>query len=550
MQNLDRRDWIKLLGVLAAAGSAPAQTTPAAPPRISKEQIQTALHLIGIEFEEAKLDMMLPNVNRALNNYEELRKIDIPLDTEPATRFYPTRPQTIRSARFVPTVKKPRRFEDLDQLAFEPLTNLAPLIKSRRVTSTELTKMYLGRLKQYAPKLLCVITYTEDLALEQAASADQEIRRGKYRGPLHGIPWGAKDLFSVKGIRTTWGAEPYQDQVFDYNATVVDRLEQAGAVLLAKLSMGALAQGGLWFGGMTKTPWDLEQTSSGSSAGSASSTAAGLVGFSLGTETLGSIISPSTRCGCAGLRPTYGRVSRFGAMGLSWTMDKVGPICRSVEDCALVLRAIHGSDGKDLSVVDAPLDWQPKRGLKGLRIGLLQAEFDRVAKDTKPLYDQAIADLTSAGAKLIPVALPAFNANPLRVILNAEAAAAFDDLTRQGGIDQLKGQSAGDWPNSFRSSRVIPAVEYIRAQRARTLLAREVDRFMADWDVLVSPSFTNLLLVTNLTGHPQQVTPCGFNGGLPASIVFTGKLYQEGMPMRVALAYEQATKWHTMHPRL
>jgi Asp-tRNA(Asn)/Glu-tRNA(Gln) amidotransferase A subunit family amidase len=237
-------------------------------------------------------------------------------------------------------------------------------------------------------------------------------------------------------------------------------------------------------------------------------------------------------------------------MGLSWTMDKVGPICRSVEDCALVLRAIHGSDGKDLSVVDAPLDWQPKLGLKGLRIGLLQAEFDILPKDTKPLYDQAIADLRASGAKLIPVSLPPFNANPLRVILNAEAAAAFDDLTRQGGIDRLKGQSAGDWPNSFRSSRVIPAVEYIRAQRARTLLARQVDRFMADWDVLVSPSFTNLLLVTNLTGHPQQVVPCGFTGGLPASIVFTGKLYQEGAPMRVALAYEQATKWHKMHPRL
>src|SRR5450755_4629663 len=282
MQNLDRRDWMKLLGVLAAAGSAPAQTTPAAPPRVSKEQIQTALHLIGIEFEDAKLDMMLPNVNRALNNYEELRKIDIPLETEPATRFYPTHPLPAKSARFTPTAKKPIRFEDFDQLAFQAVTSLAPLIKARRVTSADLTKMYMARLKQYAPKLLCVITFTEDLALEQAARADEEIRRGKYRGPLHGIPWGAKDLFSVKGIRTTWGAEPYQNQVFDYSATVVDRLEQAGAVLLAKLSMGALAQGGLWFGGMTKTPWNLEQTSSGSSAGSASSTAAGLVGFSLG----------------------------------------------------------------------------------------------------------------------------------------------------------------------------------------------------------------------------------------------------------------------------
>jgi Asp-tRNA(Asn)/Glu-tRNA(Gln) amidotransferase A subunit family amidase len=553
MQDLDRREWMRLLAVLAAATPAlPAQTTPPTPtpPRVSKEQIQTALHLIGLEFEDAKLDMMLPNVNRALNGYEELRKIAIPLDTEPATRFYPTPPRPSKTARFLPTRKRPTKFADLEQLAFEPVTELAPLIQSRRVTSTDLTKMYLARLRQYAPKLLCVITLTEDLALEQASRADSEIRRGKYRGPLHGIPWGAKDLFSAKGVRTTWGAEPYQNQVFDYNATVVERLEQAGAVLLAKLSMGALAQGGLWFGGMTKTPWNLEQTSSGSSAGSASSTAAGLVGFSLGTETLGSIISPSTRCGCAGLRPTYGRVSRFGAMGLSWTMDKVGPICRSVEDCALVLRTIHGSDGKDLAVVDAPLDWQPKLGLQGLRIGVLQAEFDKLPKDSKPVYDRAIADLTAAGAKLVPVVLPDFNAGPLRVIINAEAAAAFDDLTREGGIDQLKGQAAGDWPNSFRSSRVIPAVEYIRAQRARTLLMRSVDTFLADWDVLVSPSFTSLLLVTNLTGHPQQVVPCGFVDGLPASIVFTGKLYQEGTPMRVALAYEQATEWHKMRPKL
>ena len=341
-------------------------------------------------------------------------------------------------------------------------------------------------------------------------------------------------MFSVKGIRTTWGAEPYQNQVFDYNATVVDRLEQAGAVLLAKLSMGALAQGGLWFGGMTKTPWNLEQTSSGSSAGSASSTAAGLVGFSLGTETLGSIISPSTRCGCAGLRPTYGRVSRFGAMSLSWTMDKVGPICRSVEDCAWFCAPFMDPTAKTSGWSTTPFDWRPRLSLRALRIGLLKAEFDRLPKDTKPLYDQAIADLTRAGAQLIPVALPDFNANPLRVILSAEGAAAFDDLTREGGIDLLKGQSPGDWPNSFRSSRVIPAVEYIRAQRARTLLARHVDRFMADWDVLVSPSFTNLLLVTNLTGHPQQVVPCGFKDGLPASIVFTGKLYREGAPMRVA----------------
>jgi len=549
---LDRRDWLRLVAVLTAAGQVDAQTPQgsregAPPPRVTKEMLHAALQVIGLEFTDAQESMMLPGVNRALNGYESLRKIDVPLDTEPATRFYPTKP-VIKSAKFAPTAEKSKSFTSADELAFESVTTLAALLKARKVSSTELTKMYLERLKKYSPKLLCVITLTEDLALEQAAKADEEIKRGHYRGPLHGVPWGAKDLYATKGIKTTWGAEPYENQVFDYNATVVDRLEQQGAVLLAKLSMGALAQGGLWFGGMTKNPWNTERTSSGSSAGSASATSAGLVGFSLGTETLGSIVSPSTTCGVVGLRPTYGRVSRFGAMGLSWTMDKPGPICRTVEDCALVLQAIHGSDGKDLAVVDAPLDWQPQLGLQGLRIGFVEAEFERAQKDMKALYDQALTDLRTAGAKLEPVKLPDFQAQPLRVILEAEAATAFDDLTRSGSVNQLRGQGPQDWPNSFRTARLIPAIEYIRAQRARTILMRRMDEFMAGWDVLVSPAFSSLLLVTNLTGHPQMVTPCGFANGLPQGLVFTGKLYEEGTPMRVAMAYEKATKWHTMHP--
>jgi len=557
-EELDRRDWMRLVAVLSvaapAAAQAPAPATqqsqrPSVSQRVSKENLHHALKLIGIEFTDEQETMMLPGLNRALNGYEELRKIDVPLDTEPATRFYPTKPQA-KAAKFTPTQERPKSFNSVEDLAFEPVTTLASLIKSRKVSSTALTKMYLERLKKYSPKLLCVITMTEELALRQAAKADDEIKHGHYRGPLHGIPWGAKDLYATKGIKTTWGAEPYQNQVFDYNATVVDRLEQQGAVLLAKLSMGALAQGGLWFAGMTKNPWNTERTSSGSSAGSASSTSAGLVGFSLGTETLGSIISPSSTCGVVGLRPTYGRVSRYGAMGLSWTMDKPGPICRTVEDCALVLQAIHGSDGKDLAVVDAPLDWQPQLGLSGLRIGYLEADFGRATGDSKAMYDQALADLRAAGAKLEPVKLPDFQAQPLRVILEAEAAAAFDDLTRTGGVNQLRGQAANDWPNSFRTSRLIPAVEYIRAQRARTLLIQRMDKFMADWDVLVSPPFGGLLLVTNLTGHPQSVVPCGFINGLPQGLVFTGKLYEEGAPLRVAMAYEKATKWHTMHPKV
>jgi Asp-tRNA(Asn)/Glu-tRNA(Gln) amidotransferase A subunit family amidase len=550
--DLDRRDWMRLVTVLAAAGVAPAQPPQGrpqdqAPPRVTKDMLHGALHLIGLEFTDAQETMMLPGLNRALNNYDELRKIEVPLDTEPATRFYPTKPAA-KAAKFLPSQERPKSFNSVDDLAFEPVTSLAPLIKARKVSSTDLTKMYLARLKKHSPKLLCVITLTEKLALEQAARADDEIKRGHYRGLLHGIPWGAKDLYATKGIRTTWGAEPYRDQVPDYNATVVDRLDHAGAVLVAKLSMGALAQGGLWFDGMTKNPWSIERTSSGSSAGSASATSAGLVGFSLGTETLGSIISPSTTCGVAGLRPTYGRVSRYGAMGLCWTMDKPGPICRTIEDCAIVLRAIHGPDGKDLSVVDAAFDWQPQLPLSNLRIGYLDADFDRAQKDQKPIYDQALADLRAAGAKLEPVKLPDFRAQPLRIILEAEAAAAFDDLTRSHGVDQLRGQAANDWPNSFRTSRLIPAVEYIRAQRARTLLMRKTDQFMADWDVLVSPPFGGLLLVTNLTGHPQAVVTCGFMNGLPQGVLFTGKLYDEGTPMRVAHAFQKATKWHTMHP--
>jgi Asp-tRNA(Asn)/Glu-tRNA(Gln) amidotransferase A subunit family amidase len=551
VQGLTRRDWTRLAALLSIASSSEALAqNPATPPsRVTKEMLHGALQLIGLDFTEEQEAMMLPELNRALTGYEALRKIDVPLDTEPATRFYPTRPAAT-PAKFSPAIEQPKSFASIEDLAFEPVTTLAALVKARKVSSTDLTKMYLGRLKKYSPKLLCVITLTEELALQQAEKADDEIKRGHYRGPLHGIPWGAKDLYATQGIKTSWGAEPYRDQVFNYNATVVDRLQQSGAVLLAKLSMGALAQGGLWFEGMTKNPWNTERSSSGSSAGSASSTSAGLVGFSLGTETLGSIISPSTTCGVVGLRPTYGRVSRFGAMGLSWTMDKPGPICRTVEDCALVLEAIHGSDGKDLAVVDAPFDWQPQLGPSGLRIGYLEADFERASKDSKPVYDQALADLRAAGAKLEPVKLPDFQAQPLRIILEAEAATAFDDLTRSGGVDQLKGQGPGDWPNTFRTAQLIPAVEYIRAQRARTLLMHRMDAFMADWDVLVSPPFGGLLLITNLTGHPQVVTPCGFVNGLPQGLVFTGKLYEEGVPMRVAMTFEKATKWHTMHPTM
>jgi Asp-tRNA(Asn)/Glu-tRNA(Gln) amidotransferase A subunit family amidase len=553
---MDRRSWLQLIGVLSAARAGYGQQGPAAPPqKVTAEQVASALRLLDLQFSEAEIKTMLPGVNRALAGFEALRKVEVPLDTEPAFSFHPGLPGRQAgsgAARFRPTVKKAPAagsWKSTEDLAFLPVAELGALVRARRVTSTDLTRMYLARLKKYSPQLNCVITLTEDLALKQAAEADAEIRKGRYRGPLHGIPWGAKDLLATKGIPTTWGAEPFQNQVIPYDATVVERLRNAGAVLVAKLSMGALAQGGLWFGGMTKTPWKTDQTSSGSSAGPASATAAGLVGFAIGTETLGSIVSPSIRCGTVGLRPTYGRVSRYGAMGLSWTMDKIGPMCRSVEDCALVLNAIHGPDGRDRTVAADPFHWEPQRPLAGLRVAVLQKAFDAFQGEEKKLYAQAMADLKKAGVEMKEVDLSDGDGQRLRFLLVAEAAAAFDDITRDGRVAQLKGQTPGDWPNTFRTARLIPAVEYIRAQRARTLLVQRLEKFFTDWDVVVTPPYA-LLTTTNLTGHPQVVAPCGFIDGMPRGLSFIGRLYDEGAPLRVALAYEQATAWHTKHPPL
>jgi Asp-tRNA(Asn)/Glu-tRNA(Gln) amidotransferase A subunit family amidase len=569
-RELDRRSFVKLLPAVGVAGLAAAhfdvtlaeavQTPQAAQPpqRVTKEMLHAAEQLIGVELNDAQETMALRGVNQNLTSYETLRKINVPLDTEPATAFHPALPGKKfdwKPVKFKLTKQEIPKYNSLEEVAFFTATQLAELVRTRQVTSTDLTKMYLARLKRYGPKLLCVVTLTEEIALKQAAEADREIKAGKYRGPLHGIPCGVKDLFATKGVKTTWGAEPYRDQMIDYDSTVVERLRDAGAVLAAKLSMGALAQGGRWFAGMTRNPWQIEEDrtgSSGSSAGPASATAAGLVGFAIGTETLGSIVSPSTRCGVAGLRPTYGRVSRYGAMGLSWTMDKIGPLCRGVEDLAAVLAAIYGPDQRDITVGDAPFNWSPEVPLSKMRIGYLKAEFEGGSDEKqKALYKEALDALKTAGANLQPIELPQFSTGSLRIILVAEAAAAFDDITRDGRVNQLSGQAPGDWPNTFRTSRFITAVEYIRAQRARTLLMREMDKLMSKWDVFVSPAPNSAsLLVTNLTGHPQVCVPCGFIDGLPRSIMFTGGLYDEGSPLRVALAFERATKWHTMHPKM
>jgi Asp-tRNA(Asn)/Glu-tRNA(Gln) amidotransferase A subunit family amidase len=584
------------MSVLAAARPAVAQTQPPTTPqppagrggrgggggqggfgnqpmRITKEQLKGALVLLNIEFQDPEIDMMLPSVNRAINNYDALRKVDIPYDTEPAFAFHPGLPDRKpikgpqRFSTTIPTVAALKVPPNIEDAAYWPVTKLSQLLRSRAVTSTDLTRMYIARMKKYSPKLLCLITLTEDLALEQAAKADQEIKAGKYKGPLHGIPFGVKDLFDTKGILTTWGAEPYLKRVPEYDATCIERLRNAGAVLMAKLSMGALAQGDLWFQGRTKNPWswnaeksDYDAGSSGSSAGSASSVSAGLVGFALGTETLGSIVSPSGVCGTAGLRPTYGRVSRHGAMALSWTMDKIGPICRGVEDLAIVLNAMYGPDGHDRSVGADPFHFEPRKPLSSMKIGVYQKGFDaqqggrgnpQAAEERRKVYAQALDDLKKAGVNMTPVDYDE-GFTGMRFLLEAEGGAAFDDITRNGEVRTLKGQAANDWPNTFRSSRLIPAVEYIRAQRARTLMIEKFEKFMADWDAIVIPPGA-FLTTTNLTGNPEVVAKCGFlksqNGGeQPLTIGFLGKIYDEGSPLRVALAYEQATEWHAKHP--
>jgi Asp-tRNA(Asn)/Glu-tRNA(Gln) amidotransferase A subunit family amidase len=526
-----------------------------------KDSLKAAELVIGVSLTDAEEEMALPGAVRNRESFETLRQLDIPLDTEPAISFRPygalprprrrsTRNAALRTTRTA-TVRVTSR---LDELAFEPVTVLSRLVRKRRVTSTDLTRMYLARLEKHGDALSCVVTLTADLALAQAAKADRDLNAGRYHGPLHGIPWGAKDLFATKGIKTTWGAAPYADQLIDADATVVERLREAGAVLVAKLSMGSLAQGGVWFGGTTRNPWNPETGSSGSSAGPCAATAAGLVGFALGTETRGSIITPSSICGVVGLRPTYGRVSRYGAMSLSWTMDKIGPICRSVEDCALVFNAIYGADGRDETVVDAPFVWNPGSPLKKLRIGYVAKEFDGrlgIPNATSKLLNDSLDVLTRAGAKVVPVDLPEFPTSAINFILAAEAAAAFDDLTRSRGIDQLTEQSADAWPNTFRTSRFIPAVEYIRAQRARTLLGRRMEALMSELDVFLAPARgSESLPITNLTGHPAVCLKNGFIGGMPQALMITGRLYDEATLLRVALAYERATTWQTMNPRL
>jgi Asp-tRNA(Asn)/Glu-tRNA(Gln) amidotransferase A subunit family amidase len=447
------------------------------------------------------------------------------------------------------TPHKVKRPSNLEDVAFWSVRDLAELVRSKQVTSTELTQMYIARLKRYDPKLLCVVTLTEDRALAAAKKADEEIAKGKYRGILHGIPYGAKDLLAVDGAKTTWGSVPYKEQVIHDTATVIKRLDDAGAVLIAKLTLGELAWGDVWFGGMTRNPWNLEQGSSGSSAGSASATSAGCVAFAIGTETWGSIVSPSTRCGVTGLRPTFGRVSRAGAMALSWSMDKIGPICRTVEDCGVVLDVIDGSDGIDPAVIDAPIVYSPQTKVADIKIGYVKALFEEDYPN-KANDAAALDKLRSLGATLVPIELPSVPGSALPCILTAESAAAFDDLTRSNRDDQLVRQIRNAWPNTFRAARFVPAVEYIQANRARTILIHEMEKLPVD--VYITPAFGgDNLLYTNLTGHPCIVLPDGFDDkGAPTSITFMARPFEEGKLMTVARAYQDATDFHLKHPAM
>lgn len=523
---------------------------------VSVKQIKTAELVFGLEFTNAERDSLKDGLGHQIEDLNAIQEFDIENAVSPVVLFNPRpigyifeKEQEQVSWDLPDEIELP---EVKSQIAFMPVAQLSGLIRERKITSLELTKIYLERLKKYGDTLECVITITEKTAIEQAMKADREIAAGNYRGPLHGIPYGVKDLLAVKGYKTTWGAGPFKEQIIDGTATVVNKLNDAGAVLIAKLTMGALAMGDVWYGGVTKNPWDLNQGSSGSSAGSASATSAGLVAFSIGTETWGSIVSPSTRCGVTGLRPTFGRVSRAGAMALSWTMDKIGPICRSAEDAAIVFDVIRGKDGIDQTVVDMPFNYQSDIDYKDLRIGYLEDLFNQKyrGKSNDSITLELIKKL---GAELQPVKLPDnIPVQSLAIILEAEAAAAFNALTISNKDDLLKAQHKYAWPNIFRRARLIPAVEYIQANRIRRLLMEELNKLMGKYDVIISPSFGgNQLLMTNLTGHPCVVVPNGFDEeNHPTSISFIGNLYDEASILSFAKKYQENSNFDEKHPQL
>ncbi|MGD1947329.1 MAG: amidase [Croceivirga sp.] len=522
----------------------------------TKKDVRATQKLVGIEFSKKRIDTLYDYLVRNKKGYDSLRKYTIEHEVFPAILFDPKPrefelPKSTGAAISWEVPEAIQLPEDINELAFYPIPKLASLIRSKKISCVALTNFFLERLKKYSPKLECTITVTEELALRQAKQLDAELAEGHYRGILHGIPYGVKDLIAVAGYPTTWGAAPYKSQQIEETATVVQRLNDAGGVLMVKLVSGALARGDVWFGGKTKNPWDITKGASGSSAGSGSATAAGLVPFALGTETLGSITSPSSKNGITGLRPTYGRVSRHGVMSLSWSMDKVGPMCRNAEDSAIVFNIIQGKDPEDKTTTEIPFNYEPERAIKTLKVAYLK---DDIEKDTTKGKANLLAALTvfkKMGVDPTPVSLPTdVPFNGFDIILRAESGAFFDELVRSGEVDIMVEQHKRSRANSLRQSRFIPAVAYLQANRHRQLLIEKMHQIMKDYDVLISPSFGNKqLLITNLTGHPVIAIPTGLDDEkLPTSLTLVGNLYDEGKILLLAKRFQEMTEYDELHP--
>jgi Asp-tRNA(Asn)/Glu-tRNA(Gln) amidotransferase A subunit family amidase len=557
MAKLSRR---KLIGAAVVSGAGAGASTSAAlegvdlkTAPISTDDLASADKLAGRPVNDQERKQLLGAVRDGRDTLLAVRTSAFAQPYDPAFVFEPRLANTILpkpgkvrvSRKALPKV--PANFEDL---AFLSATDLGRLIKARKVSSEALTRMYLERLTKYGPRLLNVVSTCPDRALAEARQADSEIAAGKWRGPLHGVPYGLKDLFAAEGTRTTYGIPPLRDQVLHFDSTVAVRLKEAGAVLVAKLSLGELAMGDVWFGGTTRNPWNPTRGSSGSSAGSASAVAAGLVGFAIGTETYGSIVSPSRVCGTTGLRPTFGRVSRHGAMALSWTMDKVGPICRSVEDCALVFSAIHGPDGYDRTVVEgAGFDWNPTTPLSSLRIGYDRKAFEKARPEQTAVLEHFRKQGLAPRPVDLPANNPAYDALPDLTILT-EGAAAFAEFADRGGLRQLVQQSDSSWPNLLRFGATLPAADYLNAQRVRRHLQAAMDKALDGFDVFITPAGSAPSITwTNLTGHPTCITRCGkTSNGLPISVEFTGNLFREDAVLRLAYAWEQASGWNHQWP--
>lgn len=515
--------------------------------------VKQAQKIMGLDFTDIEADSMLSDLEGQRKSMVAIRKLNIPNSVSPALNFnplpvayqFPDKANYFKASTEV-NLKLPT---SKDELAFFTVRQLAELIRTKQISSIELTRFFIERIKKYDSRLQFAITITEERALRNAKKADAEIAAGKYKGLLHGIPFGAKDLLAVKEYKTTWGAVPYKDQNIDVDATVITKLENAGAILIAKMTLGELAMGDVWFGGKTKNPWDLNRGSSGSSAGSASAVAAGCMPFAIGSETLGSIVSPSSECGTTGLRPSFGRISKYGAMALSWSMDKLGPITRSVEDCAIVFNAIQGADDKDLSLISAPFNYSSPIGssLKGFRIGYIPSEFNR--KYANSANDSlSFKKLKEMGAEMVPIELPVLPYRDLLIVLAAESGAAFEELSLSNRDDLMVKQDKNAWPSGFRSAHFIPAIDYIQANRARTILIEQLNKTMKGIDIFIAPAFGQNLLATNLSGHPCVVLPNGFRNGLPTSITFTGQLFGEGKLLKIAQAYQKLTDFDQKHP--